>query len=193
MILKRLKIFALTILGAPLMLLAPIFLRKMRKLEKQYENDPDSLPEEVRKSMYFTKLDDRAYEELEKGNYDLAKKLAKELLNLSNDFKDNWNYGNAIHHANIILGLISVKEGNVGKAVGYLKESGKTPGSPQLDSHGPSFCLAMELILLDRNDDVLDYLSQVEVFWEYGYKVLPEWRKTIESNDIPDNWQRLKY
>lgn len=193
MILKRLKRFALTILGMPLLLLSPLVLRSVRKLEEKYENDPESLPEEVRRSMYFTRLDDKAYEELKNGNYDLAESLAKELLKISSEFKDNWNYGNAIHHSNTILGLVEIKKGNIDKAVKFLRKSGDTPGSPQLDSYGPSFCLAMELLLHDRSEDVLNYLSQVDRFWEYGYKELPKWIEVIKKDDIPESWQRLQY
>jgi hypothetical protein len=53
--------------------------------------------------------------------------------------------------------------------------------------------LAMELLLLNRNDDVLNYLSQIETFWKFGYKKLPGWRQSIESDEIPDSWQRLNY
>ena len=143
MILKRLKLFLLTILGAPLMLLSPLVRRSVRKSEEKYENDPGSLPEEVRRNMYFTRLDNEAYNELKNGNYDSEVSLAKELLKISSEFKDNWNYGNAIHHANTILGLVEVKKGDIDSAENFLSESGNTPGSPQLDSHGPSFCLAM--------------------------------------------------
>lgn len=193
LILKRLKLFLLTILGAPLMLLSPLVHRSVRKLEEQYENDPESLPEEVRRSMYFTRLDDKAYEELKNGNYSSAENLAKELLKISGEFKDNWNYGNAIHHSNTILGLIEIKKGNIDNAAKFLMKSGDTPGSPQLDSHGPSFCLAMELLLNNRSEDVLKYLSKVERFWEFGYKNLPKWKELIKKNDIPESWQRLQY
>jgi len=193
MLLKRLKLIILSILGFPLLLLAPLVRRTTRKLEEQYENDPDSLPDEVRRDMHFTRLDDKAYAELKKGNYDLAVKYAKDLLKVARDFKDHWNYGNAIHHANTILGLVAIKHDNVEKAVAYLNKAGKTPGSPQLNSFGPSFCLAVELLLKNRNSDVLDYLSQIDKFWDFGYKKIPSWRRAIESNDIPDAWQRLNY
>lgn len=193
MILKRLKLFVLTIIGAPLLLLSPLVRRSVRKLEEQYENDPESLPEEVRRSMYFARLDDQAYEELKNGNYDSAENLANELLKISGEFKDNWNYGNAIHHSNTILGLIEIKKGNIDNAANFLIKSGDTPGSPQLDTHGPSFCLAMELLLKDRSEDVLNYFSQVERFWEYGYKKLPKWIEVIKNDEIPESWQRLQY
>ena len=146
-LLKRLKIFALTILGAPLLLLAPLIRMKMKKLDEQYENNPESLPKEIRRDLDFTRLDEKAYEELLNGNYDVAEGLAKKLLKLSKEFKGHWNYGNALHHANTILGLVAVKRCNWLEAKKRLNKSGKTPGSPQLDSHGPNFCLAMELLL----------------------------------------------
>ncbi len=79
--LKRLKRILLSTLGAPLMLLSPLVRRSMNKLEDQYANDPESLPSEIRESMYFTRLGKKAYEELRAENIKRAELLAKELLN----------------------------------------------------------------------------------------------------------------
>ena len=191
--LRKLKILLLRILGAPLLLLAPFITRSVKKLEDQIENDPDSVPEHIRKYHLFTKMDDEAYKELKAGNYDKAKSIAKKLLIVSKDFEDDWNYGNAIHHSNTILGLLSLKENNTPKAINYLKKSTKNSGSPQLDSFGPNICLAMELLLLGKDNEVIEYLDAVEAFWDLGYKVLPKWKKDIISGVIQKNWERLKY
>jgi len=175
------------------MLLAPFVKRSVRKLEEQYENDPDSLPEEVRASMYFTRLDDKAYEELKAGDLKRAETLAAELVKVSREFEGHWNYGNALHHGNTVLGLVAIKRGDIDNAVEYLSKSGNTPGSPQLDSHGPSFCLAIELLKHHRESEVLSYLSQIEKFWDFGYKHLPKWRADIEQGHVPANWKCLDY
>ena len=193
MILKRLKIWVMTILGAPLILLAPLIKRSVKKLEEQIENDPDSVPEHIREYHKFTKMDDAAYEELKNGNYDTARMISLKLLHVARNYEDDWNYSNAIHHANTILGLVEIKEGDVEKATDYLQKSGNVAGSPQLNSFGPSTCLAMELLLKDKNAEVVAYLENVKAFWEYSYKELPQWIEDIKSNEIPENWQRLNY
>jgi hypothetical protein len=66
-------------------------------------------------------------------------------------------------------------------------------GSPQLDSFGPSRCLAMELLLKDKNDEVIEYLESVMSFWDFGHKEIPKWIDEIKVGEIPETWQRLKY
>jgi tetratricopeptide (TPR) repeat protein len=193
MIWKTIKIWMLTILGAPLILLAPLVKRSIKKLEEQIENDPESVPEHIRAYHAFTKMDDIAYEELKNGNYGKARSISTKLLKVANNYKDDWNYGNAIHHANTILGLIAVKEGDIEKAVNHLRKSGSIVGSPQLDSFGPSRCLAMELLLKDKNDEVIEYLESVMSFWDFGHKEIPKWIDEIKVGEIPETWQRLKY
>jgi hypothetical protein len=190
---KRFKLMALSMLGAPLMLLTPLFKRSARWLEEQYENNPDSLPEEVRESMYFTRLKDQAYKALKSGEYENAGKLATEQIKLAAKFKGHWNHGNAIHHGNTILGFVALKNRDLEQAEKYLLKSAKIEGSPQLDTHGPCFSLAMELMVKGRKETVLQYLSSVEEFWEYGFKCLPKWRGDVKNGEIPDGWSRLEH
>ena len=42
-------------------------------------------------------------------NLDLARELAIEYLEIASSRKENWNYGNALHHSNLILGRIALK------------------------------------------------------------------------------------
>jgi len=191
MIRRKLKVWALTIIGVPLLLLIPWAKRSMDKLDTQIENEPESVPEHLRNYHYFTKLDEKACQALKDGNLAKASQLAGELLELANGYRDDWNYGNAIHHANTILGLVAVKEGKLKEAVTHLQESADMPGSPQLDSCGPSTCLAMELLLKDKDDEVIKYLKSVDSFWDAGYKLIPEWVEDIRSGEIPEKWQRF--
>jgi len=62
---------------------------------------------------------------------DMALELGAEYLELANTYRCNWNYGNAVHDANRYLGLISLKKGDTDAAVVYLREAGKSTGSPQ--------------------------------------------------------------
>jgi len=77
-------------------------------------------------------------------------KLATEYLELANTYRCNWNYGNAVHDANRYLGLISLKKGDTDAAIVYLREAGKSTGSPQLDTFGPELDLANELLKLRK-------------------------------------------
>ena len=85
----------------------------------------------------------------------------------------DWNYGNVIHDANLILGRVALKKGNIEKAKYYLLEAGKTPGSPQLNSFGPSFILARELLEKGGKSTVLEYLDLVSKFWANSENVNP--------------------
>ena len=86
-----------------------------------------------------------------------------------------------------------MKEGKIDLAERHLIKAGKTTGSPQLDTKGPCFSLAMELIAEGRTETVLQYLSSVEEFWEYGYKYLPAWKEAAQNQKIPKEWKRLEY
>ena len=138
-------------------------------------------------------MEDRAYEELKVGNYDNARIISLELLHVAENYKDDWNYSNAIHNANTILGLVEIKRGSIDEACNYLKKSGEVAGSPQLNSCGPSTYLAMELLLADKKEEVVEYLELVKSFWEFGYKQLHTWLNDVNAGEIPESWQRLKY
>ncbi len=135
--------------------------------------------------MYFYGLKKRSYKALNKNQLVRAEALANELITVAGDFKDDWNYGNAIHHGNTVLALIALKNGDIHQAENYLLKSADTIGSPQLNSFGPNFKLANELLLLGHRDVVLNYLSQVSKFWEMGDAFLPVWFKEIEEGNHP--------
>ena len=110
----------------------------------------------------------------------------------------NWNYGNVIYDMHSLLGRIALREGDVAAAVRHLAESGKTPGSPQLNSFGPDFVLAGELLQKGEQNAVLAHLDQVGVFWGNGansrsgqehQKQLNAWKETIRAGQIPDDHQ----
>ena len=83
---------------------------------------------------------------LAKGETDKAKTYAETLLKQAESFRDDWNYGNAVHVANLVLGHIALDSGDVDEAKRFLLEAGKTPGSPQLNTFRTEYaCLAKEL------------------------------------------------
>jgi hypothetical protein len=86
----------------------------------------------------FYALGAAAKESFVVGNVEDAKKYAHELMTLLPNFPSNWNYGNAVQDANLVLGRVALKEGHVDEAKQYLIAAGNSPGSPQMDSFGPN-------------------------------------------------------
>ncbi len=72
----------------------------------------------------FYEMDDSINSAYQKGNYDRAASLVKENLELAAIYRCNWNYGNAIHNSNRILGFIALKNNDVAGAANYLVEAG---------------------------------------------------------------------
>jgi hypothetical protein len=95
-----------------------------------------------------------------------ARPLALQYLASVSDIPCDWNYGNAIHDANSVLGLLALHEGNMAQALHYLTAAGESPGSPQLNSFGPSLMLANELAAAGEYDAVAAYISAVGKFWK---------------------------
>jgi tetratricopeptide (TPR) repeat protein len=104
----------------------------------------------------------------EAGETEKAQQYASELLLSAPKFKNDWNYGNALHKGNIILGRIALQRGDIAGAKEDLLAAGQTPGSPQLDSFGPNMTLAKELLEKGERDAVLTYLQSCGKFWKMG-------------------------
>lgn len=118
--------------------------------------------------------------------YAQAEELAHETLKLAPAYKSNWNYGNAIHSAHTVLGLVALQNGDVQLALEELKKSGETPGSPQLDTFGPTMQLAKALLQRGETAAVLGYLQQCRAFWAMGTAWLDTWEEKINSGRIPN-------
>jgi hypothetical protein len=129
-----------------------------------------------------------------------ARALAEAVL-AANTVND-WNYGNIIYDMHSLLGRIALREGDVAAAKRHLEESGKTPGSPQLDSFGPDFVLAGELLQKGERDVVLEHLDKIAVFWANPdrnpsgsslplehQKEIEKWKQTIRAGQIPDDYK----
>jgi hypothetical protein len=149
------------------------------------------------KYVRFIGLKDSADAALSRGNCPKAERLARELLQLAEQFPDDWNHGNAIHHGNKVLGLCALRAGRVAEARAHLIASGRTSGSPQLESFGPSMRLAAELLEHDAKESVLLYLEDCRTFWQVdvrdekgvpfaGPARLDAWAAAIRQGTIPD-------
>ncbi len=122
-----------------------------------------------------------------------ARIFAKELLHLSTVEPKDWNYGNAVHFGNMVLGQVALREGDIDKAEDYLLKSGATEGSPQLNSFGPNMTLAKELLEANRPDAVLEYFDLCAKFWKLSRGRLDEWRQQVNLGEIPDFGANLRY
>lgn len=123
-----------------------------------------------------------------------AKFLAEEYLSLAREYPDSWNYGNAIHAANTVLGLLALEAGRVEEAVVYLHRAGATPGSPQLNNFGPNMLLAQKLIEAGRVESVLAYLEQCQKFWTSpANRKIAEWHLALLDGEELDYGGHLDY
>jgi hypothetical protein len=134
---------------------------------------------------------DTAIASVEAGNLLEAKKLATDALNNNTD-TNSWNYANIINTANTVLGRVALREKNIEEAKRYLLLSAETIGSPQLNSFGPSFILARELLQKKEKEAVLHYLDRITLFWTNSTthsknQKLKQWKQTILTDGIPED------
>jgi len=122
-----------------------------------------------------------------------AEDLAKELLHLSSVEPKDWNYGNAIHFGNMVLGQVALRKGDFQKAEMHLLKSGRTPGSPQLNSFGPNMSLAKELLEAERRGAVLEYFELCSKFWKNSRDRLEVWAILVQNGKMPEFGANLVY
>ncbi len=152
-----------------------------RKALKQYEKASSLSPKAIDR---FYLLSDLAEAAFEAQKIKKAQSYARELLEISPEHKDDWNYGNAIHNGNTVLGRIAIRRGDAERAADFLLKAGATPGSPQLNSFGPDFVLAKELLEKGEKKTVIEYLKLCKNFWKED--VLDRWIRMIEADIEPD-------
>ena len=127
------------------------------------------------------------------GNMDQAKLLSLDLMEQAQSWKENWNYGNAIHAANLVLGRIALNKGEIEAAKHYLLEAGNTPGSPQLNSFGPDMVFAKELLEKGERETVIKYFNLCSKFWDKRFSKIAQWNVIVANGDIPDFEANLRY
>lgn len=105
------------------------------------------------------------------------------------------DYGNRIHHGNLVLGRIAFREDNIDEAKTRLIAAGKTPGSPNLNSFGPNMTLAKDLLEKGERDIVLEYFRLCSKFWasEQAKDQLDKWTVLVNGGRIPDFGANLAY
>lgn len=152
--------------------------------ESEFSWNPNNQFVTTRLSRFYS-LNDNIAEAYKANDFGKVKVLAKENLELAAAYRCNWNFGNAIHDTNRILGLVSLKNGDIDAASNYLLKAGKSTGSPQLDSFGPELDLANELLQLGKVDAVQSYLKDIKAFWEMNNGQVDAWLAQIEKGERP--------
>lgn len=115
-----------------------------------------------------------------------AVRYGDELLRHSRKFRANWNHGNAVHLAHSALGRVALRHKQTRAAKRHLIASAKTKGSPQLDSFGPSWDLAAELLDRGESKAVIRYLELCRRFWRMGQRQLDTWIGSIRETGKTD-------
>jgi hypothetical protein len=108
------------------------------------------------------------------------------LLLASTRAPDDFDTGNRIHEANILMGRSALHRGRLEAARSYLLAAGRTPGSPQLNSFGPSMRLAKEMLEAGERETVLEYLALCGSFWKSGRGRLDDWSLDIKEGRSPN-------
>ena len=158
------------------------------KALEMYENAFELSDEGDRETL----LEDLANAAFEAGRHDKARQYAESLLQGAADGM-SWNYGNRVHHGNLILGRIALANGNVEAARFRLIAAANTTGSPGLKTFGPNMALAKDLLERDEQDVVLRYFRACAKFWEMDRGKLDEWAAQVEEGKIPDFGGNLAY
>lgn len=153
--------------------------------DSEFTWNPDNRFVTPRLHRFYTLEDqiDAAYQSKDHGK---AQELAHEHLQLAAIYRCNWNYGNAIHNTNQILGLISLENGDIDAAAQFLLLAGKSTGSPQLNTFGPQLILANELLKQGRVAEVKTYLQDIKSFWEGDRGRVDAWLTALDKGDQPD-------
>jgi hypothetical protein len=131
---------------------------------------------------------------LRRGKLDRASRLARELVDLAEQFRHDFHYGNALHQGHRLLGEVALRHGDLETARAELLESGRTPGSPQLNSFGPNMTLAKGLLEAGEREVVLQYFDLCGAFWKYDIQgSLAAWTADVREGRIPDFRANLVY
>lgn len=123
------------------------------------------------------------------GRFDEAKEFAQRCVALAPSHRESWNHGNALHLGHTVLGLLAIRQGDHEAAIHELRASGETPGSPQLNSFGPTMQLAKSLLRAGHVAPVLAYMQQCRVFWKMGSRWLDLWEQRIREGRVPNFFQ----
>jgi hypothetical protein len=129
----------------------------------------------------------------EAGEYERAATYSKEALDLAQLSEDSSSNAEATHYGNIVLGRITLRQGDLASASAYLLKAATTIGNPHLDTFGPNMMLAKELLDKGERKPVLEYFDLCGKFWTGDDGKLGQWRSAVLSGQNPDFGANLRY
>ncbi|MBI2811373.1 MAG: hypothetical protein HYX67_11160 [Candidatus Melainabacteria bacterium] len=129
----------------------------------------------------FITLTDLPLRALRAGAYEQSLHAAERLLRMSEKFKDDWNYGNAIQSGHTALGLLALKDGDASKAKQHLAQSVIEEPTPQTEIRGPRLELAEKLLEHGETESVLEYLNRCESLCGFDNSKFLAFRKRAVS------------
>jgi hypothetical protein len=171
---------------------------RVNELRRQFPRTPaqilaDYENEGLTGDALFNQLAAMAKAALKAGDLVKAQTYADQLLSMAPQNPKSWNYGNAIHDGNMVLGAVALQQGNTPAAETYLLAAGRTPGSPNLNSFGPNMTLAQALLQKNQRDVVLQYFALCREFWKLGGAKLDNWTATVKGGGMPEFRANLVY
>lgn len=161
--------------------------------QERFDRATSELARATTPQQKFYALGAAAKTSFDAGKIEDARSDATELLSIAPQFQQDWNYGNAVHDANLVLGRIAVTEGRMDDAKRSLLAAGRSPGSPQLNSFGPNMSLAKDLLDKGERDTVLEYFQLCRTFWKRDGGQLDRWREAVKAGKTPDFGANLLY
>ncbi len=129
----------------------------------------------------------------EAGDFDLATTWANEALQISSSPEIGDQGADAVHYANIVLGRIALRRGDIGTASAHLVKAGGIAGAPHLNTFGPNMMLAKELLEKGETKSVLEYFDACAKFWKDDEGKLKEWKSEVKQGKLPDFGNNLRY
>ena len=122
-----------------------------------------------------------------------AGKYAQELLDQASAIQDAKMHGQLLHKANILLGRVELRNGDVAAAKKRLLAAGRVNDGVTLSSFGPNMSLAKDLLEKGERDVVLQYLDLCARFWTSDRGQLAKWKAEIQAGSVPNFGANLSY
>jgi hypothetical protein len=91
-----------------------------------------------------------------------------------------------VNSANVVLGTLALRRGDVALAKQHLIESAKTKGTYALSAWGPDTSLAQALLNRGERDVVLEYLALCKAFRKHNDGLIERWQGEIRTGKRPD-------
>lgn len=169
--------------------------------QHQLRQMEDSLSVNLDPLWRFVKLSDLARLAYEAGELEKARTYAEHLLNEAPKYEGQFGYQTGVHHANIVLGRVALRSGDVASAREHLLQSARAAavfrptgfGPARLSSFGPNMSLAKEMLDRGERGAVLEYLEVCRAFWDSGQETLQNWTAQIREGKNPDFGLNLIY